>query len=71
VTPAGQGIDPSLDLEAMPGTRADLLEHCQWSHPGIFVMPVSTFRSYLTGNCSFCKGAMKSSYYREKQSELS
>jgi len=66
-----QGIDPNLDLEAMPGTRADLLKYCQWSHPGVFEMAESTFKSYLKGICSFCKGARPSSYYREKQSRLS
>jgi len=63
-----KGIDPNLDLEAMPGTRADLLKHCKWSHPGVFEMAESTFKSYLKGICSFCKGAGPSSYYRTKQS---
>lgn len=66
-----QRKDPNIDPKDMPGTRADLLKHCQWSHPLVFEMAESTFKSYIKGICSFRKGARQSSYYREKQSQLS
>jgi hypothetical protein len=67
-----KAIDSSLDTEAMPGTRGDLLELCQQLHPAAFngVAP-DTFRGDLSGICSFRpSGARKSSYYRDQLPEL-
>ena len=63
-------VAPDLDLQAMPGTRKDLLEHCKWAHPGAFEMSVSTFKDYLSGICSFRANAASTNYYRDIRPRL-
>jgi hypothetical protein len=63
-------VDPDLDLQDMPGTREDLLEHCKWAHPGAFEMSVSTFKGYLSGICSFRANAGSTNYYRDIRPRL-
>jgi hypothetical protein len=64
--------DPSLDTEAMPGTRGDLLELCQRLHPAAFAISEKTLKGELRGICSFPpSGARKSSYYRDQLPKLS
>lgn len=66
-----KAIDSSLDTEAMPGTRGDLLELCQKLHPAAFNgVPKDTFRGDLSGICSMRKGGRKSSYYRDQLPKL-
>jgi hypothetical protein len=55
--------DPSLDVEAMPGTRKDLLEHCQRVYPGNFQISEATFKGDLRGICSFRDRTRRSGYY--------
>lgn len=63
-------IDPDLDVQAMPGTRADLLEHCQLAHRRAFEISEETFKGYLPGICSFRRNAKSSNYYRDIRPRL-
>jgi hypothetical protein len=67
-----KSADPNLDTDAMPGTRANLLELCQKQHPDAFHISPETFKADLRGICSFpAAGARSSDYYQNAQSLLS
>ena len=65
-----KGNDSSLNTQAMPGTRGELLEHCQRLHSSAFAISERTFAGDVTDICNFPDGARKSGYYLKMADKL-